>query len=207
VRLSNTLTPHSVFSALLVLSALWMLGLASASVVRADEAPVMLTNEDLARLHPKRKTDASARRAGSDERTVAAKKKTSSDALDARPNSWQEEYYRLKTLALKQAMRRGDPIELADEGGATPGPAAPSSEESVQPAMSTGPACMYASDGALFHAPTGMKCAVSRALRSAARPVSERRGTESCIYGKRGQVLHRPAGRSCPSRVQAVIPN
>jgi hypothetical protein len=186
-----------------------MFGLPSAPVVHADEGPVVLTNEDVARLHPKRKTDASAGHtdraaARSNELTVARTKKASGNALDARPTSWQEEYYRLKTLALREAMERGDPIDLGDERETRPAPAAPGSEGPAQLAIATGPACMYASDGTLFHTPPGMKCAKSRASRSAARPVSEHKGFASCIYGKRGQVLHRPAGRSCPSRAQAV---
>jgi len=190
---------------MIVLCALLLAG-GPALAGRSDEAPVMLTNEDVARLHskspgarPSQEPSAKRERAAAPpaRKPATPSQDAAKQSLGSAPSSWQEEYYRLKALALKGALERGDPIDFRDGGAArlsAPGPASPADDT---PAVPSKPACMYASDGSLIYGPPGRGCSADRKSRSVTRPASS---SVACIFGTEGELLHQPAGRTCAGR-------
>jgi hypothetical protein len=162
----------SVLRALALLILLALPGsptLAEPELEAQDGGPIVLTTDDLERMKAKLKTgDADADgatlilvptsdRPHARSRARAHRPGHAPPDFDAPATSWQEEYYRLKTIALKRAMERGDPIYFGE-------PAAPASPAAETPnafratAGSTNRACIYARDGALVYAPPGRSC-------------------------------------------------
>jgi hypothetical protein len=132
-----------------------------------DGGPIVLTTDDLERLKAKVKTgDADGAnliivpttdRPHARSRARGHRPGHAPPDFDTPATSWQEEYYRLKSIALKRAMERGDPIYFGE-------PAAPASPAAEAPnafratAGSASRACIYARDGALVYAPPGRSC-------------------------------------------------
>jgi len=196
---------------------------------RADEAekspPISLTNADVARLtNPA--TPADPPTAGlimiSQPRNEMSARRSGSGAKGESPaNSWQEEYYRLKVLALKRAIERGDPIHFGDapsggidggigggiNGGEGEGPGTSASRRAsgraaIAPVASAGPACLYGAGGDLLYAPDGLNCRQHRSdphAGATAGTTSNATSHDSCLYGTGGEVLHQPKGEDCDS--------
>jgi hypothetical protein len=187
-----------------------------------DETPILLTNADVDRM---RGQTASADRASApdpadgvdlsdtglvlthrsgdwalwEEAEPEAPAAAPASPPDSQPlaGSWQEEYYRLKALALRQALERGETIDFSDGDAGPPaaaasagGPEAPPS----RPLSEREPACMYDARGTLIHQPDGGHCS-ERRVRSAPRPGLSRH--DSCMYDRRGEVIHAPNGIDC----------
>ena len=152
-----------------------VLVLAGAPALAEPEAPegdpIVLTSEDLARVKAKQQAAGAAgedttliivptsdqrekgRRAGSRRRYSGADEPD----FEAPATSWQEEYYRLKAVALKQAMERGDPIYFGEPAA----PADAGADKSDAPFATRTPGmgtCIYARDGELVYAPPGQSC-------------------------------------------------
>ncbi len=185
-----------------------------AEVARAgddSEQPILLTNEDVERLSPKPTTSGRAKAPPPgpaaplrpdvprhDEVRRGRATRADPDQLPERTalrspaSSWQEEYYRLKALALERALKRGDAVDFSDP----PAPAeTPADQKST--AQPSSPACLYDADGALIHAPRGRDCRPNRRERDGAPSSRSKTEGGSCAYGLRGEVLYRPPGRSC----------
>jgi hypothetical protein len=120
----------------------------------------------------------------------------------ASATSWQEEYYRLKTLALQQAMERGEAIHFGDvpdgagPAAPSPGPAASGTSSSARYGA-TGPSCVYGTNGRLIHQPSGMGCSPVRLRGLSPNANGTGTGSARCLYGIHGEVLHAPVGREC----------
>jgi len=120
----------------------------------------------------------------------------------ASATSWQEQYYRLKTLALQQAMERGEAIHFGDvPDGAAPAAASPSAAASGTSSSArygaTGPSCVYGTNGRLIHQPSGMGCSPVRLRGLSPNANGAGSGSARCLYGIHGEVLHAPVGREC----------
>lgn len=111
--------------------------------------------------------------------------------------SWHEEYFRLKAIALKQAIARGEPVAFDDEAPA--GGAAAEEEAAEEDATSRhrpgsdGPSCLYDRNGKLLHAPAGSNCRPNRRSRERVADSAD----QVCIFGLHGEILHAPSGRDC----------
>jgi hypothetical protein len=140
-----------------------------AKVEAQDGDPIVLTTDDLERMKARMKTgdaDAdgatliivpTADRPHARSRARGHRPGHAPPDFDAPATSWQEEYYRLKAIALKQAMERGDPIYFGEPAA----PASPAAEvpDAFQARVgSAKPACIYARDGALVYSPPGNTC-------------------------------------------------
>ena len=180
----------------------------------AREEPILLTNEDVKRLRPQPgepngKADPTSRlvivpsaRVGPPA-AVATEGRAQATSPDPSPDppafrgpasSWQEEYYRLKALALRRTIERGDPIDFGDVE------AAREANTRAKPSrfdFDTPRACLYDARDALIHAPNGQPCRPNRRDRNATTPRSNRVRHESCLYGTRGELLYSPAGQDC----------
>jgi hypothetical protein len=180
----------------------------------SDDGPIVLTNQDVDRLA---ENDREQHGAGQLIRTPTAREAEKSEArrsaaqdtrdeatprpaqsYNERAGSWQEEYYRLKAIALKRALERGEPIHFGDEA-----PPEPSSVATAKRSNDAGSSCVYRASGELLHAPDGIECRPHRsapASPSGSAAESARAagpGHSTCLYGTRGQVLYAPAGRTC----------
>jgi len=135
----------------------------------SDGRPIVLTSEDIERVKAKQKSgdadDSSLIIVPTPEPPRAnapawpRQHRPGDEPLDfdTPATSWQEEYYRLKAVALKQAMERGDPIFFGEPAA----PASPPDEESHASRVTSGAgrrACIYARDGELVYAPPGQSC-------------------------------------------------
>jgi hypothetical protein len=186
-----------------------LIGLAPAPQARCedDTSPILLTNEDIDRIRAKAKAGkqpavglivngASSEVAGAAPPQTQAAPAAPSRAPTPQAGSWQEEYYRLKAVALRQAIERGESIGFTDGMAARPSTANSPKESAASaftlPAM--GPSCMYGPDGRLLHQPTGLRCPDSRGAPVSGRAPSKH---NSCIYDQAGDVIHTPAGRHC----------
>lgn len=175
----------------------------------ADEpgSPLVLTLEDLERVASRGKPGA-PQRPGSDESGLtlidpaaaippadhdSGQPAAAAPEADRVAPSWREEYFRLKALALRQAIARGEPVHFGD---APPGPAAASEAGDEPPIPTAGNrSCVYDRRGRLLHAPRGVACRPDQRQSQASR----RAGEGACIYGLRGELLHAPPGRECDS--------
>jgi hypothetical protein len=189
-----------------------LIGLAVAPEARCedDASPIVLTNEDIDRIRAKAKagkqpavglilSGASSEVAEAAPQPIQAAPAAPSPASAPQAGSWQEEYYRLKAVALRQAIERGESIDFTD---GMPGAVSTSSspKESAAAAFTLptmGPSCMYGPDGRLLHQPTGLRCPDSRRAPQSDRVPSKH---NSCIYDRTGDVIHTPAGRPCDRR-------
>jgi hypothetical protein len=197
--------PSPVSSALLaaafaaLLAALVACALAlGARPAHADDAPILLTNEDVARLRGAKADEPKAQKPAERDAAPPVDSTTASIASRERvADSWQEEYYRLKALALQRALARGEPIEPDEPfvGAYEAVPAEVAGPEAGEPS------CFYGSRGQLIHAPEGVTCRQNRRIETSAR--GEMPGSKdmaSCLYGLHGEVLHTPPGKICPRR-------
>lgn len=175
----------------------------------------MLTNQDVDRLAesdreqrgtgqliqvpPVRSSRASDSRPTRDDRASDGEYDVSDvkpPSYNGRASSWQEEYYRLKAIALKRALERGEAIHFGDEAP----PPGSSIAEPVAKTEYSSPSCLYHSNGELLHAPEGVNCRADRSVPAspaANASTSKTSPHNTCLYGIRGKVLYKPAGRDC----------
>jgi hypothetical protein len=187
----------------------------SAPDARADEhaQPILLTNEDIDRI---RSQPTSAEDAGkgliltSDPAAASvaspppalpaarAEARPATPALGTGPEagSWQEEYYRLKAMALRQAMERGESIDFSD-GMMLRRSAAGDDAAAALALPAAAPSCMYGPNGSLLYQPEGIRCG---ATRNEATHRQSSGKHDSCLYDHGGNVIHAPAGRRCDRR-------
>jgi hypothetical protein len=178
-----------------------------------DEKPVVLTNEDLERVIRRQQSSPDASGSGliivsspddepTEPREAPRRSAPAPAARSAHPysgpaGSWQEEYYRLKALALERQIERGDEIDFGDGAGHERAPSAPDEAEAA-PAASSSPSCIYGSKGALVYAPEGVQCRPHRRFSAPTLPAGGAAMSQgSCVYDRQGKLLHEPAGRSC----------
>jgi hypothetical protein len=184
----------------------------------AADGPIVLTNEDVERLKN------SATGGGQSERgsgliiapeadAALSAERSGPPATPSAGNhapSWQEEYYRLKTLALQRAMEQGNATHFGDVADGLPArraPPAAAPASSARPSYaSTGPSCMYGTNGELIHGPSGMDCSTVRVRGAATHVGAAGQGQAICLYGIHGEVLHAPPGRDCKSRTSGTLP-
>jgi hypothetical protein len=176
-----------------------------------DDGPILLTNRDVDRLAesdrqqhgsgqliltlPANEADTAAPKRRETASRGAEPSESTPPSYNGRAGSWQEEYYRLKAIALKRALERGEAIHFGDEAPLEPAPAA--TARRTNPGA---PTCVYHSDGRLIHAPKGIACRPDRnapASPRTTRAAVTGSGHSTCLYGIRGEVLYTPDGRTC----------
>jgi len=184
----------------------WMVSAPAASA-EDDARPIVLTNEDIDRIRAQPATD-EPRGPGLILTGVTseapAPEATGGDTHPAAPapgagpqaGSWQEEYYRLKAMALRQAIGRGESIDFMDAIGPAQAESASRDEHrAVEISVpAAGPACMYGKGGILFHQPAGVQCGATRGEAVRRRSSSK---YDSCVYDADGGVIYTPTGRRC----------
>ena len=205
---------------------------AGTAAIADDDGPIMLNNDDVARLHgqPAAKADAAARQsvpAPAPVADVAAPASPENEALlraqEAELRSRLDRISQRSMGAVDRALDErtfvdtsADPAEAAPTAPAAPMPGGGENTDTDEAASAEPerrfdptPACVYGPNGHLLHAPDGRECAPVRQSRNASEPTSQsskRRNAADdqvgCVYGSRGQLLYESRGVECAATAQ-----